>query len=58
MNHYATKVSVTYTWKTNTINCLFNNAPGNLLKFGSVEDFDDWWSRNRHHVDIHQVIEG
>jgi hypothetical protein len=52
-----TQVSVTYTWKRNTINCLFNNAPGNLLKFASVEQFSDWFARNEQFVNIHQVTQ-
>lgn len=50
-----TQVSVTYSWKRNTINCLFNEAPGNLLKFASVEDFSEWFERNGQFVNIHQV---
>lgn len=48
-------ITVTYTWKTNTINCLFNNKPGNLLKFARDEDFREWQLRNKKHILIHNV---
>ncbi|BAQ92464.1 hypothetical protein [uncultured Mediterranean phage uvMED] len=55
MSHYAYKVSIRYTWKRNTINCLFNEAPGNVLRFGSVEDFNKFFKRNGQFVDIHEI---
>ena len=55
MSHYAYKVSIRYSWKRNTINCLFNEATNKVLNFGSVEDYNKFFKRNGHLVDIHQI---